>query len=182
MKRIVILIAALIVALPVFAEKKTPVGVRMEVASASQDDNEYELFSYKDKDGTFGYYLSLGHVYRLVEVVTPNSNSSFDHVDEICIGLGSTPDEVFTSLDALLGLLEKDLGTVLTFPARVPTVIGLGEAGTATCIVVKRPLQGKRLCFQFPVRRRVAETDLTKSAINNLRRSFKFYLKLHPVK
>ena len=36
-----------------------PKGLRMEVAEAEGDKSEYSIFTYKDDDETFGYYLSL---------------------------------------------------------------------------------------------------------------------------
>ena len=42
--------------------------MRMEIAEAELNDNQYSLFTYLDEDGKYGYYMSLGRVYRLIEV------------------------------------------------------------------------------------------------------------------
>ena len=78
MKRILTIIALVIATLPAFAQKQKniPAGMRMEIVEIEQDDNEYSIFTYKDDDGTFGSYLSLGHVYRLLEV-TRNDETDF---------------------------------------------------------------------------------------------------------
>ena len=37
-----------------------PAGMRNEIVEIEQNEDEYSLFTYKDEDGAFGYYLSLG--------------------------------------------------------------------------------------------------------------------------
>lgn len=181
MKKVLTTLALACFTLISFAQN-IPAGIRMEVAEFEMNQNEYSVFTYKDADGTYGYYLSLGRAYNLLEssrdgVVT----SSLDHVDETCILIGENSDEAMATLDELLGLLSKAPGTTLEFPCRLTTGADrLGEASTATCRVVKRALEGKRLNFQFQTGRRTAEADLTKSAIKSLKLNFKINIKLHP--
>ena len=74
--------------------KDNPVGMRMEIAESGDDDNETVLFTYKDQDGTEAYYLGLGRVFRILDVLFDGElNTSFDHVDEVCLCLGTTAEQ-----------------------------------------------------------------------------------------
>lgn len=180
MKRIPAIIAVALVSLCAFAQD-FPAGMRNEIASSDQDRYGYSLFSFKDQDGTFGYYLGLSTSFRLLEIINENDlSSTFDHIDEICINIGSTPDEAVATLDSLLELMEEPVGTVREFQARIPRGQWLGDECTVNCVVVKRLLQGKRLLFAYTSGHHTAETDLTKSAVKSLRFSFNLNRKLHP--
>ncbi|MBQ9888147.1 MAG: hypothetical protein IJM41_02755 [Bacteroidales bacterium] len=182
MKHLLFTIALVFAGVIAFAQN-IPAGMRMELTECEENNREYSVFSYKDADGTYGYYLSLGREFRLIESNREDGTVSghIDHIDETCILLGSTMDEAIASLDSLLDLLNEDPGTVLEFPCRLATgAERLGEPSTATCFITKRILQGKRLCFQFISGRHTAQTDLTKSSIKSLKSGVKLYKKLHP--
>lgn len=181
MKRLIISLAFAFFAVLSFAQD-FPAGMRMEMTSVGEDDFQQSLFSYKDDDGTFAYYLSLGRVYRLLEISSEiGGDFSLDHIDEICICMGKNYDEVSASLEALLNMFEMETGTVVEFPCRLSMGLEkLGPESIATCIVTKRFLQAKRLCFHFVSGHRSAETDLKKSALKSLRWSFNLYKGMHP--
>ena len=159
----------------VVAQDNMPIGMRMEVAECGSDDNTYSIFSYKDDDGMVAYYMSLGREYNILEVEGGIlGNFTLDHIDEFCLNIGQTPEEAITYLDTLLTLFDKEKGSAFEFPCRLATWGGkLGEPSVATCFVVKRFLQGKRLCFQFKSGNRLAEADLTKMAVKSLRLSMR---------
>ena len=184
MKRFIILCAIAMATAVTFAQnKEIPAGLRMEVAEAEIDEHyQSSIFTYKDEDGTFGYYLSVSHVYELLKMVRDDiTDMSVAHVDETILCIGSTPEEAFAFTDSLLALLDKAPGTTVQFPCRLATGADrLGASSTATCIVVKRFLQKKRLCFHFTSGNRTAEADLNKSSVKSLRLSFKVNHKLHP--
>ena len=159
-----------------------PAGMRMEIIEVGQDDDEYSIFTYKDDDGTFGYYLSLGHKYDLLGIlVDDDTDFSLSHIDETCLLLGATADEADATLNTLLVLVDGEPGTMVEFPCRMSMgAERLGGASTAICYVTKRLLQSKRLVFHFTSGSRTAEADLTKSAIRSLISGFKLGQKLHP--
>ena len=158
-----------------------PAGMKMELAEVGQDNNEYSVFTYKDQDGTFGYYLSVGHVFDIMELLFDNSSTSFGLVDETCLVMGETMDDAFAFLDSLLELLEAEPGTTAEFPCRLTTGADqLFVPSTAHAIVVKRFLQAKRICFTFISGSHTADVDLTKSAVKSLRWNLDLYRKLHP--
>ena len=160
--------------------QNSPSGMRMEIAEVGENDNEYSIFTYKDDNGDFGYYLGLGHVYRILEVDFGFGNAStLDHIDETCIYLGATADEAYTSLENMLAMLDNNPGTAVDIPCRMTNGVFLTDSSMATCIVVKRFFQRKRLCFHFVSGPRTAEADLTRSAIKSLRWNLKVAQKVH---
>ena len=182
MKRIITTALVAFVAVVAMAQKN-PVGMRMEVAEVEQNNKEYSVFTYKDEDGTFGYYLSLGKVYRLMSLIRdPDAvNTSFDHIVETCIWLGATSDEAYATLGSILDLFDQDEETITEFSGRASTGgERLGAPNTSTCVVQKKPLGGKRLQFLFSTKTHTAETFISKSAVKQLRWSFKLDRKLHP--
>ncbi|MBR6932065.1 MAG: hypothetical protein IKH49_02055 [Bacteroidales bacterium] len=183
MKKVLFALSLTLITAISFAQN-FPAGMRNEITSIEQDDEQYTLFSYKDEDGTFGYYLGLGHVIPLLEITKDDvAFASLSHQDETCIFLGSTVEEVYASLDGFLELLENAPGTTKEFPCRLSSgAERLGGSGTAACMVVKRFLQGKRLSFLFKSGNRTAQADLTKSGIKSLRWSMDIEQKLRPQK
>ena len=161
--------------------KDIPVGMRMEIAEAEEDDNEFALFTYKDEDGTTGYYLGLGHVFRILDILFDGElNTSFDHVDEVCLCLGTTSDQAMASLDLLLSFFDEDVNTIAEFPARMATGSErLGKPTIIHCIVKKKFLKGKYLQFNFPSGKHSAEADLSKSTVKFLKKALELDMKRH---
>ena len=162
--------------------QQTPVGMRMEITTVEHDNDVYELFSYKDADGTLGYYLSLGRETRLLEVEneTKGRSTSFGHLDETCIWLGADRQETMAALENLLALFDKELGTVARFSGR--TITGgerLGQTSSVDCMLVKRLLTGKRLAFQLVNGRFTGEVLLPRSAVKQLIWGLKMDERLH---
>ena len=164
--------------------QKQPAGMRMEVAEAETDKSEYSIFTYKDTDDddSFGYYLSLGRVTKILGAIRDDiTDMSFDAIKETCICLGTTCDEAFATLDTMLDLLDKDVETTMEFQGRAATGSDrLGDPNTSLCTVKKKALGGKRLQFLFTSGKRQAEAYLTKSIIKELRMELKMDKRLHP--
>ena len=177
-------VAALMMATCVLAQD-IPAGIRMDLVESDEDGKYvYSIFQYKDKNGDTSYYMGVGYKLELLSLVRDDiTNTSFSHIDEVCFPMGSTRDQVLENLDSYLELLDKPAGTTVEFPCRLTNGAGgLGEEATATCVVVKRFLQGKGLCFHFTSGKRTAEADLLKSSIKSMRLSVKLDKKLHPNK
>ena len=169
MKRMIMAIALACVVTSAWAQD-FPAGMRKEIVEIEQDDHEYSLFSYKDADGTFGYYLSLGRVYPIVDAEIFGGHTSFSHFDETCLCLGATKEEALATIESMLALLEEAPGTTAAFQCRRSSGgERLSVPDQANCVVVKRFLQGKRLCFQFVSGEQTAEVDLTRSTLKTLR-------------
>ena len=182
MKRIFLSLAITFTALFAHAQNQ-PAGMRMELTEIGEDDNEFSIFTYKDEDGTFGYYLSVSHSFNILEIFTDDTNSSFSHINETCLWLGANADEARATLDSMTTLLDAAPGTVTQFPCRRTSgAEQLSVPDTATAVVVKRFLQGKRLNFQFVSGGHTAEADLTRGALKSLVSSFNLAMKLHPEK
>ena len=186
MKRLFSCMAMSLVTLMTFAQD-IPVGMRVEIvelADGNQDKFQYSIFQYKEENGNIGFYMSLGHKTELLSIIRDDiTDTSISHTDEMCLPLGTTTEEIFDKLESMLDLLQKPNGTTVEFPCKINNGADrLGEDGKATCIVTKRFLQSKRLCFNFESGRRTARTDLTKSALKRLRLGVKMDIKLHPRK
>ena len=180
MKRILAALVIAVFSLSAFAQD-FPAGIPNEICEVEQDDHTYSIFSLKDEDGFVGYYLNVGRVFNLLEISKGNDTSfSLDHVDQTFLLMGTNAEEALDYLESLLELVDEDTGVSRQFPCR--TVAGfnkLSGINMATCIVTKRFLQSKRLCFVFSNGHRTAEADLTRSAIKSLRWSFKLSEKIH---
>jgi hypothetical protein len=160
--------------------QKQPAGMRVEVAEAETDNGEYSIFTYRDDDDTFGYYLSLGRVTDFLgadEIL----GMEVKNIHEVTIHLGATTDEAMAAIDSILDLYDKDVDTTVEFSGRAATNgFQLGDSLTSTCTVVKKSLGGKRLQFLFPSGKRQARCYLQKSVLKELRANFKIDIKLHP--
>lgn len=164
--------------------QKQPAGIRVEVSEAETDKTQYSIFTYKDTDSddSFGYYLALGRVTPILGAIRDDiTDMSFDDIRETCICLGSTSDEAFATLDAILALYGKDEGTTAEFQGRAATGgERLGAPNTTTCVVKKKLLGGKRLLFIFTSGRWQVGAYLSKSTVKELRLGLKIDKKLHP--
>ena len=153
MKKMMMTIAFALVTLGAFAQKEQPIGLRMEVAEAETDHAEYSIFTYRDEDDNFGYYLSLAKVTHILGLLRDDiTDAAFDAIKETCICLGATYDEANATLDTILDLFDKDVDTRTELKSRAVTGSDrLGHFTTTTCIVQKKALGGKRLQFLFSV-------------------------------
>lgn len=159
-----------------------PVNMRVEVTETEFDDDEYTIFTYKDSeaDDSFGYYLSLGRVTKFLGADEIFSMEVFN-IYEVAIWLGATSDEALATIDSMIDLYDKDVDTSVEFSGRAATnSFKLGETVTATCVVGKKLLGGKRLEFLFPVDKYQAVCYVPKSVLKDLRTNFKIDIKLHP--
>lgn len=185
MRKLLLTAIAIIMASATLQAQNIPAEMRMEVASVEQDKNEFQVFTYKDKDDTFGYYLSMGRVVKLRDIfMDPEFTTvSFDHIDETCLYLGSTYDEAYKMLGDLLDLCKEEIGTEKEFPMRASKGNGelLGDRYTTVCQVAKKPIVGgKRLEFFFAKGVFTCHLRLNKTAIKQLRFGMKLDKKLHP--
>ena len=90
MKRSIMIAVVTIMATMTIQAQNIPTGMRMEIAESEGDKTEFSIFSYKDEDGTFGYYLGLGRVLHILPLFRDDiTDASFDDIKETCIWLGS---------------------------------------------------------------------------------------------
>lgn len=184
MKKILMwaLIAVMMLSFDTFsASAKDVTGMRMEIAEDEDGDNEFSIFTYKDDDGTFGYYLSLGRVFRVMDILFDgNTDTSFDHIDEVCLCLGATAEQAKVSLELLLSYFDEDINTIAEFPARMSTgAEKLGKPTIINCVVKKKFIKGKYLQFNFVSGKHSAEADLSKSTVKFLKKALELDMKRH---
>ena len=180
MKKLLTMLLLSVMTLTTANAQKQPAGMRVEVAEAETDNGEYSIFTYKDEDDSFGYYLSLGRVTDFLgadEIL----GMEVKNLHEVTIRLGGTTDEALATIATILDLYDKDVDTMVEFQGRAATSgFKLGEPVTTICTVVKKTLGGKRLQFLFPEGKRQGRAYLSKSTLKELRMNFKFDIKLHP--
>ncbi|MBQ1635729.1 MAG: hypothetical protein II102_03890, partial [Bacteroidales bacterium] len=141
---------------------QTP-AARVELARAEDDGNLFTVFTFKDADGTQGYYLGLGTPNDI-----PGTVIVFDDVAETCIFLGETLAEAAKTMDDILALYGQGAGTTANFTARMGVGPMVLEKGIATAVVKNRFLAGKRLSFFYTSSRYTTETSLRKPAAKKL--------------
>ena len=96
------------------------------------------------------------------------------------VALEETMNTILT-VEKWLKDICKDVNTAVEFNGRASTnSFKLGETVTATCVVGKKLLGGKRLEFLFPVGKYQAVCYVPKSVLKDLRTNFKIDVKLHP--
>ena len=186
MKRVINCLALLLISTMIMAQD-IPTGMRMEVIEVSQgndDEDQYTIFQYKEENGNTGYYLSMEHSIELLGLIRGDlAKSSFSHYDEVCLPMGTTREEVQDKIESMFQMLDKAVGTKFEFPCRINNgAEKLGEESTATCVLTKRFLKGKRLEFSFTSGERTAQTYLNKSVLKQLRFGLKLDKKIHPGK
>ena len=184
MKRTILSVAAALIMATCVIAQDIPAGMRMELIESEDDSrDQYTIFKYKEKNGNEAYYMGVGNKIELLGLVRDDiTDMSISHMDEVCLPMGSTRQEVIDNLDSYLELLDKPAGTTVEFPCRINNGVGLGDESKSTCIVTKRFLQGKRLCFHFTSGNRTAQADLRKSSVKSMKLSVKLDIKLHPDK
>lgn len=132
MKRTLTIIAFLMLSVLAFAQ-------RTDYCSVKADSKDYQVFSFKDADGTLGYYLSLG--------------------SPTCIYIGSNAAEAQRTLNSLVNLVDSPEGTVQEFQARAIDGGQLGKFGTTDSVVEKKS-GPKHISFPY----NQTESYLTKKA------------------
>lgn len=151
-------------------------GMRMEIVSVEQNDNEFVIYTYKDEDGSENYYLSLGHEFRISEEFGFEIlGASLSLVDDASLCLGSTRDEAVEFLNSLVDIFDEDVNYVASFPGRLSTGGGerLGDATTINCVLKKKFIGGKYLQFQFESGKHHATADIGKTTLKRLISFFK---------
>ena len=180
MKKIVTLaaIAALTLTLnsTTASAKDFPAGMRNEIVSVEDDDNQLGIFTYKDEDGTVSYYLSLGREYEIGEIF----GVSVRPIKEVCLYMGATSEEAMGFLDTLIDAFNGDVNDSFEFPGRLSTGGGekLGDPTNVISIIKKKFLGGKYLQFHFKNGSHSAKTNISKSHVKDLKRMFKLSKKI----
>ena len=180
-KTLFCLIALLCTAGGIQAQKGIPSGMRMEITTSERDNAQYSLFTYRDDDSTFGYYLGLGRTSGEFAIGSGKTSFTIADVRETCLWLGATADDAFAMLDTILSLYGTEAGTTMEFASRATGgAERLADRTVTTCVVEKKLLGGKRLLFTFASGKRQRAVHLDKSVVKELRFGLKTDLKLHP--
>lgn len=174
MKRIFVFVALIFVSSLMFAQK-FQVGVRDEIVSIEENENEYAIFGYMDEEGTKGYYLGLGR-----PDVIPGSIIAFDVFNETCIYLGATLEEALGTMGSIVDLFSGRMGSNKVFEARLGVGELLKDKGQAIGTLERRIIAGKHISFAFKTPSFLTESFLNKITAKSLLTGLKAYMKIHP--
>ena len=172
MKRILVSLALMCLAICAYAQRDIPAGGSMEVASIESDDSiggvgqgkEITIYKVKDNDGNPSFLLCVSHTLLSLTFGTEDSNTSFSLPGgAVLLDFGTTYQEAMDNLDALLDLFSQKDGTQKELTCR---------DGSKTVCTLYKGLLGKHLD--------IADTSISKSDIKSLKFSFKLSKKLHP--
>lgn len=174
MKRIFVLVALILVS-SLMSAQKFQVGVRDEIFTVEENDNEYAVFGYMDEDGTTGYYLGLGR-----PDVIPGALIAFDVYHETCIYLGATLAESLETMGTIVSLFNGPTGSNKAFEARLGAGELLKDKGQAIGTLERRIIAGKHISFSFKTPSYLTESFLNKITAKSLLSGLKTYIKIHP--
>lgn len=173
MKRTLITLLLMCLALSSYAQRDVQAGGCMEVASIENSDSvgnvgfdkQIALYKVKDNDGNPDFFLAISNTTASLTFGTEDSFTSFSFPSGggVLLDLGTTYEEAMGNLDTLLDLFNKQDGTQKEWPCH--------DGSTIICTLHKGFL-GMSIS--------IAETSLSKSDIRSLKTSFKISKMLHP--
>jgi len=173
MKKLLITLALLCLAVCAYAQRDIPAGGSIEVASLESDETfgdhvghgkQISLYKVKDREGNPAFFLCVSHTVVSFTFGTEDSNTSFSLPGGAALlDFGTTYEEAMAHLDALKDLFAEKDGTQKELACR--------DGSTVPCTLHKGFL-GKHL--------EIADTSITKGDIKSLIFSAKLSKKLHP--
>ena len=172
MRRILVTLALMCMAIFAYAQRDIPAGGSMEVASIESDDSvggigqgkQISMYKVKDNDGNPSFLLCVSHTMLSLSFGTEDSNSTFSLPGgAVLLDFGTTYQEAMDNLDALLEMFAEKDGTQKELS---------NLDGSKTVCTLHKGFLGKNL--------EIAETSISKSDIKSLKFSFKISKKLHP--
>jgi hypothetical protein len=172
MKRILVTLALIFMAICAYAQRDVPAGGSMEVASIESDDSiggvgqgkQITMYKVKDNDGNPSFLLCVSHTMLSLTFGTEDSNTSFSLPGgAVLLDFGTTYQEAMDNLDALLDMFALKDGAQKELDC---------HDGSKTVCTLYKGFLGKHLD--------IADTSISKSDIKSLQFSFKISKKLHP--
>lgn len=172
MKRILVTLALVCMAICAYAQRDIPAGGSMEVASIESNDSidgvgqgkQITMYKVKDNDGNPSFLLCVSHTMLSFSFGSVDWSSTFSLPGgAVLLNFGTTYQEAMDNLDALQNMFSEKDGTQKELTCR---------DGSKTVCTLHKGFLGKHLD--------IAETSITKSDIKSLKFSFKISKKLHP--
>ena len=172
MKRILVTLAFMCMAIFAYAQRDIPAGGSMEVASIESDESvggigqgkQISMYKVKDNDGNSSFLLCVSHTMLSLTFGSEDSFTSFSLPGgAVLLDFGTTYQEAMDNLEALQAMFAEKDGTQKELTCR---------DGSKTVCTLHKGLLGKHLD--------IADTSITKSDIKSLKFSFKISKKLHP--
>ena len=155
MKRLLLILALMGMAICAYAQRDIPAGGSMEVASIESDDSiggigqgkQITMYKVKDDEGNPSFLLCVSHTMLSLTFGTEDMNTSFSLPGgAVLLDFGTTYQEAMDNLDALLDMFSEKDGTQKELTCR---------DGSKTVCTLNKGFLSKHLD--------IAETPITKS-------------------
>ena len=172
MKKILVTLSLICMAICAYAQRDIPAGGSMEVASIESDDSvagigqgkQITMYKVKDNDGNPSFLLCVSHTLVSFSFGSVDWSTTFSLPGgAVLLDFGTTYQEAMDNLDALQDMFAEKNGAQIELTCR---------DGNKTVCTLHKGLLGKHLD--------IAETSIKKSDIKSLKFSFKISKKLHP--
>ena len=173
MKRILVTLALMCMAISAYAQRDIPPGGSMEVASVEIGENfgdsvglskQITMYKVKDNDGNPSFLLSLSRSMSILSIGSADAGSAFNIPGGgVLLDFGTTFQEAIDNLDELIDMFAEMDGTQKELTNH--------DGSKVSCTLHKGAL-GKHLDIEG--------THLSKSNIKSLKTSLKISKKLHP--
>lgn len=173
MKRFLLTLALMCMAICSYAQRDVPAGGCMDVASVEINDTygdhlglskQITLYKVKDNEGNPRYLLCVNHTAASLIFGTGDSNTSISIPSSaVTLDFGTTYQDAIDNLDALIDLFAQKDGT--------QKELSCLDGSKVQCTLNKGFL-GKHID--------IAETSFLRSDIKSLKTSLKISKKLHP--
>ena len=176
MKKLICILAVLVCWTVAVSAQGSKIPQRLELVEIEQENTgeRVEVFNMP-KDGANHYYLSVGKLGfgdKVIQVY-------FDPIFELFIPLGDSLTEAMEKLNELKALCKSPVNTAI----ETEGCLALGFPGDKmekVTITHKKVLLGHSLSFSVEREGYIRMTYVSKSEINSLAGSVKFYSKIHP--
>ena len=170
MKRIVMILAVMLMAVAAIAQNKR------SIASVATDGDSFEIFAC-DEDGTRGYYLMMENTgYEVNSAVSVSSDLMV-----LFVYLGSNVNEAAETMKGIVALYDTPVGDTKKYTGRLGTTLPLGKSCEVRAVVQKKPLTKKtQLSFTFIGDKVNLVSWMKKSDAKILLKFLSSYQKRHP--
>lgn len=174
MKRILITLALICLAICAYAQRDIPAGGSLEVASVETDDSvgddyvglnkQIRLYKVKDNEGNPSFLLSISHVTASLNFTSGSTSTSISIPSGgVLLDFGKTYQDAMDSLDALIEIFSLSDGAQKELAC---------QDGSKVLCEFHKGLLGKHISIEG--------TPISKSDLKALKTSFKISKRLHP--
>jgi len=175
MKKMIMILAALLCMAPAFAQS-SPIPQRLELVEVDINEGETVLEIFNSPvEGQNHYYLSVGHLGIGDEVV----QLRFDPLFELFLPLGDTLAEAMERLQTLQNLYKEAVGTSIVIDGNLAAGFPNDKLEPVT-VTLRKPLLTRMLEFSVEREGYIRSTHVSRMDFGSIVTSMKLHRKIHP--